>query len=63
MKSIEFGDETIIIAVSIGHSLEGTDLVVDAFKSAGLGWEVAPVEDHGLVSFQSVGHRFQDLVS
>lgn len=34
MESIEFGDEVFMIAVAIGHSLEGTDLVGDAFESA-----------------------------
>jgi len=48
-----------MIAVTISHSLEGTDLIVDAFESASRDGKVVPVEDAGSVSFQGVGHRLQ----
>jgi hypothetical protein len=59
MEGIEFGDEIIMITVTISHSFEGTDLIVDAFESASRDWKVVQVEDAGSVSFHSLGHRLQ----
>ncbi len=52
MEGIEFGHEVIMIAVTISHSLECTDLIVDAFESASRDGEVVPVEDPGSVSLK-----------
>jgi V8-like Glu-specific endopeptidase len=49
-----------MIAVSIGHSLAGTDFVVDAFDSASGDGKVVLVQDTGSVPFEGVGHCLQD---
>jgi hypothetical protein len=60
MERIEFHDEVIRIAVAIGHSLESTDLVVDAFEWSCGNLEVIPVQNPRAMAFQRVGHGPQD---
>jgi hypothetical protein len=50
-----------MIAVSIGHSLAGTDFVVDAFDSASGDGKVVLVQDTGSVPFEGVGHCLELL--
>ncbi len=52
--------EVFIVPVTVGASLECSDLVVDSFeRSAGDRIDV-PVEQPGTVRQQCLGHRLQD---
>ena len=63
MERVEFSDEVIFIFVAVGHSLEGSDLVVDTFLRSTGNWIIVPVQDAVAVAIQSIGHGDQDFDS
>ena len=59
MECIEFSDEIVLVLVPICHSLESSDLIVDALEWSTGDWVVVPVEDSAAMTLQRVGHGHQ----